>query len=150
MTRLNKILGEGDEQEKISKLGENEDGSLPDDLPMGHQELHYPDISEVANYLVSLFHSAGMATPTGMGLVGLSYQELESWAKLAGMENILEPWQYTGIYTMSRAYANECSAATKKDSRAPYIPVEEIEIDREIVNDQVEDVFASILASQRG
>ncbi len=147
-------MGDFDEQPKVKIIkdsDEEDDGSLPDDLPMGHQELHYPEISEVAQYLVSLFHSAGMASPTGMGLVGLSYQEIESWANMADMQGIIKPWQCVAIYTMSRAYASECTASQKKGAKTPYTPeIEEVaKVDREIVNEQIEDVFASLIASQK-
>lgn len=92
-----------------------------------------------------------MASPTGMGLVGLSYQEIESWVNMTDMKGLIPAWQISAIYTMSRAYANECSLAQKKDAKPPYIhePDEPVVIDRKVVSEQVEDIFASIIASQK-
>lgn len=138
-------------QGQVEKQGttEEDDGSLPDDILLGHQELHFPDISETAQYLVSLFHSSGMASATGMGLVGLSYQEIESWARLSGLYGILSPWQYNAIHTMSRAYAGMYANASQKGAKPPYMPPkEDIEDVKELVSKQAENVFESMLFAQ--
>lgn len=129
---------------------EEDDGSLPDDLPLGHQELHFPEISEAAAYLVALFHSCGMASATGMGLVGLSYQEIEAWARLSDNIGILLPWQYKALHTMSRAYSGMCAAAVKKDTKPPYTPeIEDIGVDEQVVSQQAEDIFEAMLNAQK-
>jgi hypothetical protein len=130
-----------------------DDGSIPDTPTASVQELReipMPEISEAAGYLVALLHSAGVATATGMGLVGLSWQEIESWARCNDFVRILSPKEYRAVWTLSRAYASEFAAASKKDAKAPYTPVIERrdEVVREMVEHKVEDVFASMIAAQ--
>jgi len=111
-----------------------------------------PEISEAAGYLVALLHSAGVATATGMGLVGMSWQEIESWARCNDFEAVLSPKEYRAIWRLSRAYAAEMASASKKGAKAPYAPVVETrndEVLREMIGAKVEDVFASMLAAQK-
>jgi hypothetical protein len=112
-----------------------------------------PEVSAAAGYLVALLHSAGVASVTGMGLAGLSWQEIESWARCNDMVGILSPQEYKAIYTLSRAYVAEHAAASKKGAKPPYVKVEpkeaKDEVVREMVENKVEDVFGSMLAAQK-
>lgn len=135
-----------------------------------------PEISEAAGYLVALLHSAGMATATGMGLVGLSWQEIEAWArcndfvavdngndprrksymrsmrkKAISKASVVSPKELRAVWNLSRAYAAEMAGASKKGAKAPYSPeiVEtKDEVVREMIEARVEDVFASMLSAQ--
>lgn len=111
-----------------------------------------PEISEAAGYLVALLHSAGVASPTGMGLAGLSWQEIEAWARCNDYVGILTPKEYRAVYTLSRAYVAEHAVATKKDAKAPYIKEEEYEkqdeVVREMVEDKVDDIFGMMMRAQ--
>lgn len=110
-----------------------------------------PEISEAAGYLVALLHSAGTASPTGMGLVGLSWQEIEAWARCNDFVRILSPSEYRAVYRLSRAYTNEYAEASKKGAKPPYTPPIELaknEVVREMVEEKVEDVFASMMRAQ--
>lgn len=110
-----------------------------------------PEISEAAGYLVALLHSAGSATATGMGLVGLSWQEIEAWARCNDFVGILSPKEYRAVWRLSKAYAAESAVATKKDAKPPYAaPVETYkdEVSREMIEEKVEDVFASMIKAQ--
>jgi hypothetical protein len=137
-----------------AKDDSEDDGSIPDNLNVSAQELReipMPDISEAAGYLVALLHSAGYAAPTGMGLVGLSWQEIEAWARCSDYVRILTPKEYRAVFQLSRAYAGEIATATKKDAKAPYDPpVIEIkdEVVRDIIEEHVEDVFGAMIAAQ--
>jgi len=110
-----------------------------------------PEISSAAGYLVALLHSAGVASVTGMGLAGLSWQEIEAWARCNDMVGILSPKEYKAVYGLSRAYVAEHAAASKKGAKPPYVkPVEtKDEVVREMVETKVEDVFASMLMAQK-
>lgn len=131
----------------------DDDGSIPDTPTASIQELReipMPEVSEAAGYLVALLHSAGTATPTGMGLVGLSWQEIESWARCNDFVGILSPKELRAVWRLSRVYAAEMASATKKDAKPPYVPEidQKDEVVREMVEEKVEDVFAAMLAAQ--
>lgn len=111
-----------------------------------------PDISEAAGYLVALLHSAGVATATGMGLVGLSWQEIEAWGKCNDFEGILSPKEYRAVWRLSRAYTAEYVEASRKGAKPPYTaPVEnqKDETVREMVASKIEDVFAAMMSAQK-
>lgn len=134
----------------------DDDGSIPDTPTVTLQELReipMPEISEAAGYLVALLHSAGVATSTGMGLAGLSWQEIESWARCNDMTRILSPKEYRAIYSLSRAYVGEHAAASKKGAKAPYIKVEPRETKDEVVREMVaakaDDVFGAMMQAQK-
>lgn len=111
-----------------------------------------PEISEAAGYLVALLHSAGVATATGMGLTGLSWQEIEAWARCNDFEGVLSPKEYRAVWRLSRVYTAEYSDASKPDAKAPYIKVEDYEtkdeVVREMIADKTTDVFAMMIRAQ--
>jgi hypothetical protein len=137
----------------LDDSGEEDDGSIPDTPAASIQELReipMPEVSEAAGYLVALLHSAGVASATGMGLSGLSWQEIESWARCNDFVGILSPKEYRAIYTLSRAYVSEHAVASKKGAKPPYMPPveKEDEVVRELVAEKVDDVFAVMLKAQ--
>lgn len=111
-----------------------------------------PEVSEAAGYLVALLHSAGVASATGMGLAGLSWQEIEAWARCNDMVDILSPKEYRAIHALSRAYVGEHAVASKKGAKAPYIKVEpretKDEVVREMISDKADDVFGAMMRAQ--
>ena len=141
----------------LDDSGEEDDGSIPDTPTASIQELReipMPEISEAAGYLVALLHSAGVAETSGMGLTGLTWQEIEAWARCQDMVGILSPREYKAIYTLSRAYVGAHAEASKKGAKPPYVkPVEKDEekdeVVRELVTEKVDDVFASMLQAQK-
>jgi hypothetical protein len=112
-----------------------------------------PEISEAAGYLVALLHSAGVASATGMGLVGLSWQEIEAWARCNDFTGILSPKEYRAVWQLSRAYAAEMSGATKKGTKPPYVPEvtkhKPDEVEREMVAEKVGNIFAGLMAAKK-
>jgi hypothetical protein len=112
-----------------------------------------PEISDAAGYLVALLHSAGVASATGMGLVGLSWQEIEAWARCNDFVKVLSPKEYRAVWRLSRAYAAEMSVATKKGAKPPYVKVDveatKDEVVREMVENKVANVFAGLLSAQK-
>lgn len=128
---------------------------IPDTPAASIQELReipMPEISEAAGYLVALLHSAGIASTSGMGLVGLSWQEIESWARCNDYVGILSPKEYRAVYSLSRAYVHAHNEASKKGAKPPYeAPVEDTkdnEVIREMVEEKVEDIFAAMMKAQ--
>lgn len=110
-----------------------------------------PDVSDAAEYLVALLHSAGVANATGMGLSGLSWQEIESWARCNDFTGILSPKEYRAVYSLSRAYVAEHSVASKKDAKPPYVKEERVVRDavvREHVAHKADDLFGSLIRAQ--
>jgi hypothetical protein len=107
-----------------------------------------PDISPGSEYLVAFLHSAGTASATGMGLVGLSWAELEAWVRCADMQGIVTSRDLKTIHTLSRAYAGEYAKASQKGAKPPYAPVVEIEEVREVVNERAENIFEAMLLEQ--
>lgn len=110
-----------------------------------------PELIPGSEYLVAFLHSAGTATATGMGLTGLSWQELEAWVRCTDNEGIVTARDLKTIHTLSRVYANEYAAASQKGAKPPYVPEiieENIEEIREIVEDKVDDIFAQMMNAQ--
>lgn len=108
-----------------------------------------PELSPGSEYLVAFLHSAGTASATGMGLVGLSWQEIESWVRCNDLTGIVTPRDLRTLYMLSRVYAGELAKASQKGATAPYVPKLEMEEDtRAIVANKVDDLFASLIASQ--
>ncbi len=115
------------------------------------QEIPMPELSPGSEYLVAFLHSAGTATSTGMGLTGLSWQELDAWARCTDSVGIVTPRDLTIIHTLSRMYANEYARASKKGAKAPYVPVvevDDVEVRREVVSQKADDLFANMIAAQ--
>jgi len=93
--------------------------------------LEFPDIDD-AEYMIPLLHEAGLMSSNGMGLVPLSWQEIESWLQTTELE--LSVWEKLTIKEMSEAYVAEFNKATARDASAPYVPyVEAEDIDRPAV-----------------
>lgn len=110
-----------------------------------------PELSDAAGYLVALLHSAGVASATGMGLNGLSWQEIEAWARCNDYVGILSPKEYRAVYTLSRAYVSEHAVASKKGAKAPYVKEEKVVRDVEVraaVADKADDLFGSLIRAQ--
>ncbi len=133
-----------------------DDGTIPDTPSVvltELQEIPMPELTPGSEFLVALLHSAGTASATGMGLTGLSWQEIEAWLKCTDMTGIVTPRDLKTIHTLSRAYANECARATKKDAKPPYVSREELEIEeirekREVISNKIESFLMSMVAAQ--
>jgi hypothetical protein len=93
-----------------------------------------------------------IASATGMGLAGLSWQEIEAWARCNDFIGILSPKEYNAIYSLSRTYVAEYAEASKKGAKPPYVKVEEYqekdEVAREMIAEKADDVFAAMIFAQ--
>lgn len=102
--------------------------------------LQFPDIGE-ADYLVALFHEAGLMLSQGMGPVPLTWQEIESWLRTTEL-TALSVWEKLVIKEMSEVYVSELAKSSSKTAEAPYVPaVEPEDIDREKVAAKLGDVL---------
>lgn len=131
------------------ELVDKPEDSVPVEV-LERQEIPMPEISPGSEYLVAFLHSAGTATSTGMGLTGLSWQEIEAWTRCTDNVGIVTSRDLKIIQSLSRVYANEYARASKKGAKAPYVPeVENIEVVREIVSQKADDLFAGMFAAQQ-
>lgn len=116
------------------------------------QEIPMPEIEDGSEYLVAFLHSAGTASATGMGLTGLSWQEIKAWVECTNMHGIVTPRDLSTIYTLSRAYVGEYTRASEKGAKPPYVPVIEVEVDpeefRDSVADKAEQLFLAMISNQ--
>lgn len=71
-----------------------------------------------AGYMIEHLMDAGPALHTGMGPVPLSWVEIESWQRGAGIA--LTPWEAQTMRRMSLAYVSEQHAAQETDAPPPY------------------------------
>jgi hypothetical protein len=66
--------------------------------------LQFPEL-DGAGYLVNLLQEAGLIMSNGMGVVPLTWQEIESWLRVTELR--LSVWEKLIIREMSEAYAAE-------------------------------------------
>jgi hypothetical protein len=141
-------------EETIEKKSDDdfeEEINAPKVTILERQEIPMPEITSGAEYLVSLLHSAGQAKPTGMGLVGLDWTDIKAWADCCDLWDTVTPRDLQTVFTLSRAYANECTAATQEGAKPPYSPPiekEQLEEMRDVVSDSIDDIFAGMIAAQ--
>lgn len=101
--------------------------------------LEFPKI-EGAEYMVALFQEAGVMQSNGMGVIPLTWQEIESWLRTTELD--LSVWEKLTIREMSEAYVAEFTKASAKDAPAPFVPIVEPEqIDRAAVSNKIADVL---------
>lgn len=100
--------------------------------------LQFPEL-DGSGYLVNLWQEAGLIMSNGMGVVPLTWQEIESWLRVTELQ--LTVWEKLTIREMSEAYAAESAKATDKHAAPPYTAVSEI--DRPAVASKVLSVLRS-------
>lgn len=101
--------------------------------------LQFPDL-DGAEYMITLFHEVGPMFSSGMGVIPLPWQEIESWLRTTERE--LAVWEKLMIREMSEVYVNEFNQASAKDWAAPYVPaIEPEDIDRKAVSDKIGSVL---------
>lgn len=152
-SRREQIVGRGDQlvKKKSNRDDDSDDTQVETEaIPvtvLERQEIPMPELIPGSEYLVAFLHSAGTATSTGMGLVGLSWQEIDAWRRCTG--SVASTRDLKTVYTLSKVYANEYAVAGKKGAKPPYVPpVEDIEEVRELVSDTMDDLFAGLIAFQ--
>lgn len=101
-----------------------------------------PDLGE-AKYLSTLLNEAGIVGSTGMGVTGLTWQEIAAW--LSATELLLTTWEKLMIFKMSSAYASSYSSSSDADSPEPFAKDVEEEIDREVVGNRIRNVLRSLM-----
>lgn len=101
--------------------------------------LKFPDI-DGAEYMVALLQEAGLVSATGMGVIPITWQEIEAWLNTTELD--LSVWEKLTIKEMSEAYVSEFNSASAKDAAAPYVPaIEPEQIDRKAVANKIGSVL---------
>ena len=77
-----------------------------------------------------------------MGLIPLSWQEIEAFVRCSGLEDTVTPWELQVVKRLSEAYVAEYSKASDPKRKMPYKPdIKTDEIDREAVMKQAISVL---------
>jgi len=104
-----------------------------------------PPIYE-ADYVVSYWHSVGMATQNGMGSSPISATELMNWSNAQGIE--LTPFEFNAVIEMSRSYLSSLQQGERPDCPPPYgDPVNEF--DRQKVATKISNAFKAFIGAKR-
>jgi hypothetical protein len=75
-----------------------------------------------AFYLVNFFRELGSCLQTGMGLVPLTWQEIESWQRQNGIE--LKVWEVKALKLASIAHVSQVALSADPNCPPPNRPVE--------------------------
>ena len=62
-------------------------------------------------------NAIGYCRNTGHGLIGVSYQEIQSWCTLTGER--FTPWEVDTLRILSSIYANEKMKSSQPDYKCP-------------------------------
>lgn len=99
-----------------------------------------PPISEEAAYLLRYLQEAGPVLGTGMGVIPLTFTELQAWQSQTGLE--LRPWEATTLRRLSKDYATETTRAANPAQVPPWKPPV---VDRAQINQQVRAIFGGLV-----
>lgn len=80
-------------------------------------EEHMPPLAG-GEWLLDYLFEIGPVTSTGMGLAGVSWQELHAWQALTG--TLLAPWEARALHALSGHYASALGIAQEPDAPAPW------------------------------
>jgi hypothetical protein len=93
-----------------------------------------------AEYIVFMLQEAGTMSTTGMGVVPLSWQEIDAWLRVTDFRPAL--WERLMVRELSEVYVNEFMQASDRNRPQPYVHQEEPE---EINRDAVENKLINAL-----
>jgi hypothetical protein len=75
-----------------------------------------------AAYLVNFFRELGSCLQTGMGLIPLTWQEIESWQRQNGLE--LKAWEVKALKLASSAHVSQVAISANPNCPPPNKAVE--------------------------
>lgn len=108
-----------------------------------------PPVDAEDLYMIKLLNEIGPASSNGMGISAITYQEIDSWNKLTGVD--IESWQCTLLQNLSRAYASAHQEYSGNICPAPFVACEDnIEEVREVVDRSGKAFFNSLARQQKG
>lgn len=103
-----------------------------------------PDVGE-AEYLVAHWKDIGIVLSGAMGAAPLTAVELTAWQQGTGAD--LQPWEFSVLLEMSRAYLAARQEGAKPECPPPYgDPVNEF--DRATVAKKVGNAFKAFIQAQ--
>lgn len=82
-----------------------------------------------------------------MGQSGLSWSDVEVWARLAEIEISYEDARL--LVMLSSIYANKLSEATKPDCPAPWMSKETVKLEGEAAQESIRNVFDSLVTKPK-
>ncbi len=100
-----------------------------------------PDVGE-ADYLVAYWQDTGMVGNGAMGIVALSAADLNHWQQ--GTSIKLNPWEFSIIRDMSRAYVNQYHDSEKPDCPPPY-GEPELDFDRTLLSKKISNAMNAFM-----
>lgn len=114
----------------------------------GEQEpIPMPPLEGDEAYMIKLLMELGPVVNNGMGINGVSWQDINSWTLLTGVE--LSSWQASTLHLMSKAYANEYSRSNGENTHAPYIPEADDQEARDRVSAGLKSFFKQYMAARK-
>lgn len=100
------------------------------------REIDFPPCEMM--YMVDYLFSVGPVTPTGMGSIPITHQEILAWR--FNMDIDICPWEANALREMSRQYLAELVQSDKHDSPPPWVA----EVDDQkgkLVAERVKDIL---------
>jgi len=105
------------------------------------REVKFPDLLGF-DYVVGFLDESGTAVNGANGFIPITFQELESWSRMVGIE--LTSWCASMVIKMSRQYCLQSSISDDPKSPAPYqgeVTAEEMVLIRERVQRKIKSLF---------
>jgi len=105
------------------------------------REVKLPDLFGF-DYVVGFLEEAGTAVNGANGFIPITFQELESWSRMVGIE--LTSWCSSTVIKMSRQYCLQSSISDDPMTPAPYqaeVTAEEMVLIRERVQRKIKSIF---------
>lgn len=110
-------------------------------IDSGVEEVPMPEIGN-AGYLVELLNEVGIVETNGMGMIPISWSEIDSWLSISGRS--LSTWEALTIRELSSAYATEFAQASSPNKEAPWEAEEvDVEIKRSVVADKMKSFLSA-------
>jgi len=105
------------------------------------REVKFPDLLGF-DHVVGFLEEVGTAVNGANGFIPVTFQELESWSRMVGIE--LSSWTSTTIIKMSRQYCLQSSISDDPMSPAPYqaeVTADEMVLIRERIQRKIKVSF---------
>jgi len=97
---------------------------------------------ESCGYILDWWHELGLSTSGVNGPEPLPFTELESWARVSGVE--LEPWEMGMVSKLSQQFCRQFHLSKEKNCESPYlaeVSADEMTAIRENAEDKIRSLF---------
>lgn len=111
------------------------------------RDINLPPVDNFG-YLIKLLDEAGTCTPIGMGVIGLSWNEIKSWMDCMGLD--LSYWEISLLRDMSREYASQANNSEEPTCRSPYLVDKEVKTQEAIVarSNEIKNLFRKFMKTK--